>query len=362
MKQNELSSTNNNSSHSRLVDNAFQRYLASTLKHLHRIERPHPLTEQQLQLIAPSEFTPPATQQYKRGVLLIHGLLDSCCTMFSLKQHFIGKHYWVRNLLLPGHGTHPSDLLSIRWQEWVECAQLAIDDFKDKVDHLTLIGLSTGGCIATLLALNNHVHVDKLILFAPAFRLKHSLSHWLPSFYRLGETFPWLKKQWLVQAKETDPYKYQSIAYNGVAQLIALSSEIGLTLEKGGFPCPTLTIVSLDDETVSAYFTINLLKRLDNPGNQLIIYANDKIYQPCPQNTEVIPSCVPQNKILDFSHVCMHVAPSHPIYGQPSSGRYYFGALTPPNLYNYALRLKRLTYNPKFEALTKRIDEFLGTI
>lgn len=51
------------------------------------------------------------------GVLLLHGLSDSPYSLRNLAAHLHRKGAWVVGLRLPGHGTTPSALTDIRWQD-----------------------------------------------------------------------------------------------------------------------------------------------------------------------------------------------------------------------------------------------------
>ena len=119
--------------------------------------------------------------------------------------------------------------------------------------------------------------------------------------------------------------------------------------------------ISTDDETVSSAGTIKLLLKQKHHQNKLIIYSNGKVKQPLPKSTKCITSCIPSEQILNFSHVSMHIAPEHPIYGQKKSNNdFVLGALTNQNKSNYTNKLLRLTYNPYYNDLLKKISLFIN--
>ena len=51
------------------------------------------------------------------GVLLLHGMSDSPYSLRALGETLNRHDYWAIGLRLPGHGTAPSGLKSISWQE-----------------------------------------------------------------------------------------------------------------------------------------------------------------------------------------------------------------------------------------------------
>ena len=59
------------------------------------------------------------------GVLLIHGLSDSPYSMRSLAQTLQDMGFWVVGLRLPGHGTAPSGLLNVTWQDFAAATEIA---------------------------------------------------------------------------------------------------------------------------------------------------------------------------------------------------------------------------------------------
>ena len=79
-------------------------------------------------------------QKAKKGILLIHGLLDSPMILASAFDHFAAQGFLVRSLLLPGHGTEPSDLLNIHLEQWLDATRFALDSFHEQVDDLFVFG------------------------------------------------------------------------------------------------------------------------------------------------------------------------------------------------------------------------------
>src|ERR1041385_4116649 len=53
-----------------------------------------------------------------RAILLVHGLTDSPYYVRALADVFYAAGYNVAAVLLPGHGTKPEDLLSVRLAQW----------------------------------------------------------------------------------------------------------------------------------------------------------------------------------------------------------------------------------------------------
>ncbi len=311
-------------------------------------------SEFDIELIAPT-FHQGDTD--KPGVLLLHGLLDSTAIMQSLAEHFKAQNHTVFNLLLPGHGTKPADLLSIRYQDWLSASACAIDALNKTHSSLIVVGLSTGVILASYLATLG-AKIDALISYAPAFSLKLPQSlilkvHQLLCHYGLLQT-PWLSKQ-----RERSPYKYSSICANCVSELTTLNRLTKAKLSHSPLTFPVLNIVSEHDETISTSDAIRYLPLSANDKNRLIYYTTHP--KPSTHNRLNIKSRIDSQHISNFSHVCMPVSPQHPVFGEKQfSQTQKRGAIT---LLNQIFQTtKRLTYNPHFDKMTSYVDNFVSTL
>ena len=67
-----------------------------------------------------------AGEQPVAGVLLLHGLSDSPYSLRRLGKRLFEGNVHVLGLRIPGHGTAPSGLVSIRWEDWAAAVELAM--------------------------------------------------------------------------------------------------------------------------------------------------------------------------------------------------------------------------------------------
>ena len=110
------------------------------------------------------------------GVLLIHGLTDSPYSMRSLAQILHAMDFWVVGLRLPGHGTAPSELLDITWQDFAAAVEISARHVKTQVGKdkpFYIGGFSTGAALAVEYSLSildgdDNPMPDGLILLSPA--------------------------------------------------------------------------------------------------------------------------------------------------------------------------------------------------
>lgn len=308
--------------------------------------------------VCPALHIPPAPHRSNTAILLIHGLLDSASIMHSLYSHYQAQNKVTVNFLLKGHGTASSDLLDVDYSEWIIEVREVIKSLATLCDKVVVIGLSTGAIIATHLALEG-APIDGLIMFAPAFSvgLTQKLGMGL---HKLRSLIKPLSGPWLIKKEESEPAKYQSIAANGVIQLLTLANITKRQLRAKGLELPVLSILSEDDETISNQATRHYLSYATHKNNHELLYKR------APSSTTdkqtIINSTDKADNILNYSHICLPVAPSHPLFG-----RQRFAGVPAPlgavSLYQLLrFRVARLTYNPKFDTMVPMIDAFIDKI
>ncbi len=84
------------------------------------------------------------------GALLLHGMSDSPYSLRALGAALNQRNYWVIGLRLPGHGTAPSGLLHVKWEDMVAAVRLGMEHLASKVGQkpIHIMGYSTGGPLA----------------------------------------------------------------------------------------------------------------------------------------------------------------------------------------------------------------------
>ena len=320
------------------------------------------------------------------GVLLLHGMSDSPYSLRAIGESLHRRGYHVVGLRLPGHGTAPSGLARVRWEDMAAATRLAMGYLSDRLGDrpIHVIGYSMGGALALDLALDaldgRAAPVPaSLVLVSPAVGIHSAaaLAAWkrrlavLPGLGGLG---------WLTVEAEFDPYKYNSFATNAGEQVHRLTRSVARRLESrarsggpGAFP-PTLVLKSNADATVSTLAVVDRLLRQLEPGrhelvlfdvNRLAAKAFLRFYDPGALDTRVMgdaslpfavtlvtnensdsPVVVARRQppfsaaissveptglawppgVLSLSHVALPFPPDDPLYGQrpPESGEVLF--------------------------------------
>jgi carboxylesterase len=91
------------------------------------------------------------------GVLLIHGLNGSLRDMVEVEEVLRKNNLATRNLLLPGHGSHVRDMLSLGWPEWAAAVRKEFREMQQLYGRVFLVGHSLGGALALHTAAHEEV-------------------------------------------------------------------------------------------------------------------------------------------------------------------------------------------------------------
>lgn len=222
------------------------------------------------------------------GVLLLHGMSDSPYSLRALGESLNRHGFQVIGLRLPGHGTAPSGLKYVHWQDMAAAVSLAMEHLYSGLGSATsslhIIGYSTGASLAldfTLKALDGKYSSipDSLVLISPAIRV-HGSARFAGVKGSLA-VLPGLENlAWLTVMDEFDPYKYNSFATNAGSQVHNVTVDVdrrirGLNRQPSiadEFP-PVLVLKSTVDSTVTTDAVVdNLLNRLPMDRNELVLF------------------------------------------------------------------------------------------
>ena len=219
------------------------------------------------------------------GVLLLHGMSDSPYSLHQIGEALHERGYWVVGLRLPGHGTAPSGIKYVRWQDMAAAVRIAMRHLDGKVSGkpLHIVGYSTGAPLAldyTLEAIDDSEQPmpASLVLVSPAIGItrlaalagpKAGMGR-LPGFGGLA---------WTQIIPEFDPYKYNSFTANAGAQVHKLTRSVTSRLAATArsddaryFP-PILVFKSTVDATVSTEAVVDrLLGQLPDNGNEFVLF------------------------------------------------------------------------------------------
>ena len=179
------------------------------------------------------------------GVLLVHGFTGSPGTMKKIGEELSEKDgYTVSCPLLPGHGTHITDMEAATWQDWLAAARNSALELSQKCEKIIICGLSMGGLLSLILAAE--LPVDGVVTIAAAMELTDRLAH-----------MAWFFKYFVryrgsgIRDENEHPYKigYSMTPVRKVPDLIKLQK-----ISKRRLPeikCPLLVFRAVQDTTVT---------------------------------------------------------------------------------------------------------------
>jgi esterase/lipase len=229
------------------------------------------------------------------GVLLLHGMSDSPYSLRAIGEALNRQGFRVLGMRMPGHGTIPSGLRMVRWQDMAAAVRIGMQHLSaavgDKPIHI--IGYSTGAPLALDFALEaGQGRVAplpaSLVLVSPAVGVSPAAA--LAKWKRRLSYLPGLEHlAWLTIEPEFDPYKYNSFATNAGEQVFRLTRSVAERIagrqqsgSTGGFP-PVLVLKSTVDATVSTDAVVdNLLVHLSHERNEFVLFDINRVAMKSP--------------------------------------------------------------------------------
>jgi alpha-beta hydrolase superfamily lysophospholipase len=210
---------------------------------------------------------------------------DSPYSLRKLGQRLNVAGFHVLGVRMPGHGTAPSGLVELTWQDMAAATRLAMQHLagKNPGRPLYIVGYSTGAALAVHYALaaqedESLPKIERIVLLSPAIGVSPvaAFAVWQA---RLGHLLGLDKLAWNDLLPEYDPFKYGSFAVNAGDVVYRLTNQIQerisaleseAELEK--FP-EILAFSSIVDATVSTPALVSgLFKRLPENGHELVLF------------------------------------------------------------------------------------------
>ncbi|MFT5658921.1 MAG: esterase/lipase [Gammaproteobacteria bacterium] len=321
-----------------------------------------------IRLNLPFELSANSDTPYRGKFLLFHGLSDSTYVWTDFAQALATRGFDVRSLLLPGHGSHPREMLDISYTEWLVAARKHYALWNTDATPFYVGGFSLGGVIATILALEQPDSIDGLFLISPAYHSKlNSLLRWswLYAWYK-----PWMFGGLIL---EDNPVKYNSIPINSGTQYYRATQYLKRKWDNKKLAMPVLMVATIDDSVVDVAYTRRLFQtRFSSPVKQLLIYSNDESIT-AGANEIIHSSAYQQRRILNQSHLSLVNSPANPLFGKDgtvlvcngneypvfmacmNSPNHWYGAQHTPS--PDGTPMARTTYNPDFDSVLKLFGE-----
>lgn len=220
------------------------------------------------------------------AVVLLHGLTDSPYSLRHIARTYRDHGFVSVAIRLPAHGTVPSALTDVEWQDWMAATRLAVREARRRIGPtlpLHLVGFSNGGALALKYALDaiedpRLTRPDRIVLISPMVGITRfarfagwaALPSVLPAF---------AKAAWLSVLPEFNPFKYNSFPVNGARQSYLLTHVLQQEITRLAREkrldrlAPLLTFQSVVDFTVSTRAIISsLYAQLPSNGSELVLF------------------------------------------------------------------------------------------
>jgi esterase/lipase len=256
-----------------------------------------------------------ADGRWQRGIVLIHGLIDSPYSMRPLGEDLQERCFLVYGLLLPDHGTRPGDMLDSVWEDWLAATHFATTRLALNADSVFLSGHSAGGTLSILEASGNPA-VEGLILFTPALSITPA-SRYARFITPLGLFFP--GAAWFEVKSDQATYRYESFPFRGAAETWSLIQAAWASMNDRLRQIPVFTVASMQDNTVGTDATLRFMAANSNTASRTLLYSQHPVA--AGDRVQVINSNAPASGVLSLSHLGVMTPPDHPWFGRNGAYR-----------------------------------------
>lgn len=182
-------------------------------------------------------------------VLLIHGFTASPTEVRPIGDYLHSKGFDIYSILLPGHGTDPTDLQAKKWIDWWEATKKKFESI-DNCDYV--VGFSMGALLASRLAVEFKNQMKGVVLISLFLKINPKI------LSKIAFLLPLIKliKPYLSKSPDTEQFfknnnliSYMKYPMNAVHEAIKLSK---ITQKKyiPKITIPTLIIQGENDDRI----------------------------------------------------------------------------------------------------------------
>jgi len=225
------------------------------------------------------------------GVLLLHGFGDTPQTLSYLATYLQAQGWGVSVPLLPGHGRTLDAFATSRATDWIGAARDALGDMRTRYASVSIVGLSMGGALATILAAEA-ADIPALVLLAPYLSMPTRLRRAASLHSVLGAVWPYLRGGGSGRSIRDPAEVQRNLAYGFTTPRLVYELSRVVARARAAAPrvtAPTLVVQSRQDhrippeaaERAFALFTTRERNLLWTEGNGHIIsvdYGREAIF------------------------------------------------------------------------------------
>ncbi|WP_119461981.1 alpha/beta fold hydrolase [Rhodospirillaceae bacterium SYSU D60014] len=187
------------------------------------------------------------------GVVLVHGFLASPAELKAFGQRLAALGHPVIGVRLKGHGTSPWDLRERTWQDWLESVRRGYEIMSHLSDRVCLVGFSTGGSLALLLAADKPRGLAGVAAVSPALRFRNRNLIFVPVIHHINRLTEWAYVQegvmpFRINESEHPETNYRHMPIRGLFELRRTTEELERRLPQ--VVCPTEILQGTEDPVI----------------------------------------------------------------------------------------------------------------
>jgi carboxylesterase len=245
------------------------------------------------------------------AVFLIHGLGGTQYDLGSMHKRLKNAGFVTHSLTLPGHGTTPEDLASVRAEDWVDAVVGKYREIRDEHPRLHLMGMCMGALLAAVLAEKESHAKGNLVLLAPPVYIDGWATPWYRGLRPLLYHVPGLKH---MKIEEEDPFgikneqlraivkakfergenfHYRWVPLECLRQVDRLRAIVMSRAAK--IRCPTLVVHAREDELTSLRSANFLVEKIGGARARMVV-LEDSYHMICVDNDREIVA----KNVLEF--------------------------------------------------------------
>ncbi|WP_321875330.1 alpha/beta hydrolase [Burkholderia cenocepacia] len=242
------------------------------------------------------------------AVLLIHGLGGTQYDLGSMHKRLKRAGLTTYALTLPGHGTVPGDLVSVRAEDWLEAVRDKYHEVIARHETVHLMGMCMGALLAVETAKREHHVAGRLVALAPPVYIDGWATPWYRDARYLLYRVPAVAER--MKVMEDDPYgikneqiraivkakfargenfHYGWVPLTTIREVDRLRAMVKVGLDAIG--CPTLVIHAREDELTSlrsAHFLVEQIGAAPHAGRARMVVLEDSYHMICIDNDREI--------------------------------------------------------------------------
>ncbi|MBI2433577.1 MAG: alpha/beta fold hydrolase, partial [Candidatus Hydrogenedentes bacterium] len=215
----------------------------------------------------------------KAGIVLSHGYLAAPLEVRRLAEYFYERGYAVYGVRLAGHGTSPTDLAQVHWEEWYESLNRGYAVIKSLTDNIILGGFSTGGCLALIAAARKGFKAQAVFSICAPLHVRNYSIRLAPSIVSLNTLLKRLGRnredwEYVENLPENRHINYFRNPMTGVRELINCMGAMETALPE--VKIPTLILQGSQDPVVNPISAQLIFDRVGSKHKELTIFERDR--------------------------------------------------------------------------------------